>query len=225
MLKTAVVLGATGVVGRALVELLVSSPDYGRIVTLTRRPVCYSSDKVENHVLDFERLSQAQEYFAGDCFFSCLGTTLRQAGSVAAQRQVDLEYQWQAAENALAAGVSHYLLVSSAGAAPGSASAYLRMKGELEARIMTLPFKQISVFQPSLLLGERPEFRAGETIGRWLLPLVCHLPGLRRYRPVRGTQVAEKMLQVSLQVAAVSRTIYTLDQVFPDEYPANIRQI
>ncbi|MDX1321205.1 MAG: NAD(P)H-binding protein [Oceanospirillum sp.] len=219
--KTAIVIGATGVVGRALVTKLAASEAFDQVVTVTRRPDMASvadenARKVINHVVDFEQLDSARHLFQGDCLFSCLGTTLKQAGSVSAQRRVDLDYQLQAAQNASANGVSHYLLVSSSGANGKSASSYLKMKGELETQIADLPFKRISVFQPSLLLGERPDFRLGETLARWLMPALCWLPGLRRYRPIRGDQVAEKMLQVSLQPAeAVQPEVYTLDKVFP----------
>ncbi|NJN48102.1 MAG: hypothetical protein HC808_18300 [Candidatus Competibacteraceae bacterium] len=93
----------------------------------------------------------------------------------------------------------HYLLVSSSGANEKSNNPYLKMKGELECKIQALPFERISIFQPSLLIGERADFRLAEKLGNWVLPVLCAIPGLQRYRPIHGEQVAAKMIQVSQQ--------------------------
>lgn len=186
--NTAIVIGATGLVGRALVNQLARADHIRKVITLTRRPDAHDSRVVHNQVIDFDRLGEAGDFFQGDFLFSCLGTTRKQAGSIAAQRKVDLEYQYQAAKIAAQQGVRHYLLVSSSGADAGSANPYLQMKGELETRIQKLPFERISIFQPSLLVGERPELRVGEKVGAVVLPMLCAIPGLRRYRPIRGNR-------------------------------------
>ena len=213
--QTAIVIGATGLVGSALVDQLSGAHHIARIITLTRRPDPRNSEKVENHVVDFNRLADHADLLKGDLLFSCLGTTRKQAGSIQAQRRVDLDFQLEAAQRAAAQGTAHYLLVSSSGANARSKSPYLQMKGELEEKVMGLGFKRISIFQPSLLLGSRPETRFGETMGAWLLPLVCRLPGLRRYRPIRGGQVAARMVQVS-QASGPPVERFALDQVFPE---------
>ena len=197
MKQKVIVIGATGLVGRALVAQLAQNDGVERIVTLTRRAVEYNSPKVENHVLDFAQLARHAELFRGDVLFSCLGTTRQQAGSIAAQRVVDVDYQFAAAQLAAQQGVRHYVLVSSSGADASSRNAYLQMKGELEQKVSALPFARISIVQPSLLLGERTERRVGEQLGAWLLPLICQLPGLRRFRPIRGEEVAAKMIRIS----------------------------
>ncbi len=212
--KRAVVIGATGLVGKAVVEKLVASEAVDEIVTLTRRAVEYASPKVQNRVVDFEKLEEADFGMTGDWMFSCLGTTRKQAGSIEAQRRVDFDYQLRAAEFAAKQGIRHYLLVSSAGADEKSNNPYLRMKGELDQRVQTLGFSRISIFRPSLLLGERPQMRMGEKLGSWILPLLCRLPGLRPYRPITGEQVATKMFLVS-QSSGPSFECFALDQVFP----------
>ena len=211
--KKAVVIGATGVVGRALVNQLVSTPEFTEIVTLTRRKIDYSDDKVVNHVIDFEHLDNCANLITGDCFFSCLGTTKNLAGSIENQRKVDYFYQLSAARIAAENHMSHLLLVSSSGANQHSYSAYLKMKGELETQIKMLPFKTISIFQPSLLLGDRQDFRLGEKIAALILPTLCKLPLLRRYRPITGHQVAVKMLTTCAQYNSGINT-YTLDELF-----------
>ncbi|MGY0217099.1 NAD(P)H-binding protein [Endozoicomonadaceae bacterium StTr2] len=210
--KTAVVIGATGVVGRSLVDLLAQSDAIRHVVTLTRRPAVHESTKVKNHVIDFEHLDYHAKLFAGDMMFSCLGTTLKQAGSIANQRKVDFDYQHQAAQLAAEQGIEHYLLVSSSGANSQSNAAYFRMKGELEQQVKHLPFNRISIFQPSLLVGERPDFRLGESIGRVIMPVLCRLPGLKKYRPVTGKQVAAAMVKTALQ-PGLPVEIFALDKI------------
>jgi uncharacterized protein YbjT (DUF2867 family) len=213
MEKTAIVIGATGLVGWALTDQLGNADHVRKVITPTRRPSPHASPKVDNRIVDFDLLEDQAALFAADLLFSCLGTTRKQAGSIAAQRKVDLDYQYRAARLAADHGVRHYLLVSASGANAKSNNPYLRMKGELEEKVQALPFERISIFQPSLLLGQRAEFRLGETLGALLLPILCTIPGLRRYRPIRGEEVAAKMVQVSRQPGP-PREWFRLDQIF-----------
>jgi len=205
MAKTAVLIGATGLVGNELLHKLLSSEHYSKVVTLSRRDLAISHVKLVNHVIDFDKLTQYSELIKGDVFFSCLGTTLKQAGSVAEQRKVDFDYQFIAAQLAANNNIPHYCLVSS--------SAYLKMKGALEVQVKQLNFSKCSIFQPSLLLGERKQFRAAEKIGSYIFPVITMLPFLKRYKPITGKQVAQKMHTVSIeQQAALS--YYVLDELF-----------
>jgi uncharacterized protein YbjT (DUF2867 family) len=154
-MKTAIVLGATGLVGTKLVDRLVNEQDIAKVVTITRRHVAYASAKVVNEVIDFENIEHYSHLFKGDIIFSCLGTTIKQAGTVKQQRKVDLEYQYKAAQLSSVNQVGHYILVSSYGANQESKSPYLSMKGELEKQISALPFNQLTILQPSLLKGQR----------------------------------------------------------------------
>jgi uncharacterized protein YbjT (DUF2867 family) len=213
-MKTAIVLGATGLIGQNLTLKLAQQSHIKKVIAVTRKTVDYSHPKIENQVVDFSLLEQYSQTFSGDLLFSCLGTTKKQAGSTAAQRIIDVDYQLTAAKLAANNGVSEYFLVSSSGANATSKNAYLQMKGELENKIMDLGFERICIFQPSLLLGERNHFRIGEKLGSWILPTLCKIPILQRYKPIYGTQVATKMCQVSAQ-QKVGITRYTLDECFP----------
>lgn len=212
-MKKAIVLGATGLVGKSLIRQLINEEQIESIIAVTRRPIEYTSEKVINAVINFEKLDDHKDIFTGDMLFSCLGTTVKQAGSYQKQRRVDFDYQYKTAELASQNGVAHYLLVSSSGANANSKSPYFQMKGELENAIATLPFEKISLFQPSLLTGEREGFRLGEKIASFVLPTLCKLPPLKRYRPISGNEVAKKMMAVSLSSGTV-REKFTLDEVF-----------
>lgn len=212
-MKIAIVLGATGLIGKALVEQLSGSQHIEKVIAVTRKPVEYSSQKIHNGVVDFENLDAYSEIFKGDMLFSTLGTTIKQAGSIANQRKVDIDYQFQAASLALSNGVAHYLLVSSSGANSDSKNAYLKMKGELEEKIKNLSFSRTSIFKPSLLLGERSDKRFLENIGSIVLPFICKLPGLTQYRPIYGHQVASKMIQTSLNDGKKYEE-FILDEIF-----------
>lgn len=213
MNKTAIVIGATGLIGQALVDQLAAADFIGRVVTLTRRPAGHPSGKVHNQVVRFEHLEAHAEVFSGDMLFSCLGTTRKQAGSIAAQRVIDVDYQFKAAQLAAGQGVPHYLLVSSSGANARSRNAYLQMKGELEQRVQDLGFDRISIFQPSLLLGRRAAPRPGELLWSAILPPLCVLPGLRRFRPIRAIEVAAKMVRVSANPGP-PLAWFRLDEIF-----------
>ncbi|MDO6694263.1 NAD(P)H-binding protein [Aliiglaciecola sp. 3_MG-2023] len=212
-MKTALVLGATGLIGKNLVNRLAADEGVEKVVAVTRRPVEYQSNKIVNQVVNFDELEQYSDVFIGDVLFSCLGTTAKQAGSVQKQRKVDFDYQYHAAKIAAENGVNHYILVSSSGANGKSISPYLKMKGELEDAVCVLPFKRISIVQPSLLIGERETFRLGESVASWILPILCKLPFLKRYRPISGDEVAKKMISIS-HTSANTKQIYRLDELF-----------
>jgi len=215
MKRTAIILGATGLVGSNLIKRLIDNQYFSDIVSITRRPVNYEASNVTNHVVDFEQLAEFDFAFQGNTLFSCLGTTIKEAGSIAAQRKVDVDYQLEAATIALEQGVDDYFLISSSGANAKSLSPYLSMKGELEDAVIRLPFNSITILQPSLLLGERAKSRVAEGLGAKMLPMLCRLPGLRRFKPIQGWQVAQKMCELSsLKKSGLTRL--RLEAVFPN---------
>jgi uncharacterized protein YbjT (DUF2867 family) len=212
--KTAIVIGATGLVGRKLINQLAGTNKIQRVVAVTRRRFEHSWANVTNEVVDFDQLEKYAAVFRGDYLFSSLGTTLKQAGSIEAQRVVDYDYQLTAARLASANGVGHYLLVSSGMADARSNSPYLKMKGELEEAVLQLPFQRISIFQPGLLMGEREHPRLGEKIAGAILPSLASIPGLGKFRPIQDHQVAAKMVQVS-QTPGPQREWFRFAEVFP----------
>lgn len=199
MISSALILGSTGLVGSHLLALLLEAPQYSEIRSLVRRPSGTLRPKLREHVVDFDRLSDAADAIRGNDVFCCLGTTIRTAGSSEAFRKVDLTYVVEGAGIALRNGASRFFVVSSIGANPKSSVLYGRTKGEMEATISKMPFQSIGILRPSLLLGERKEFRLGEKIGAVGMSLASFaLQGpLRKFRAVQAADVAAAMLFLS----------------------------
>ncbi|NDV92533.1 NAD(P)H-binding protein [Alteromonas sp. 345S023] len=201
-MKSAMVLGATGLVGRALVNLLLQDPRYQEITCLVRKPLArhqYNDphNKLKPVVIDFNALQDYQGYFSVNHVYCCLGTTLKRAGSKAAFRRVDFEYVHIAAQLTRAQRADSFVWISSVGANANSRSFYLRVKGELENAIMRmsqLPYA--SAVRPSLLLGKRDDARTLEDIAKKTAPVWQALMKgpLKKYRPVHATDVARNML-------------------------------
>jgi uncharacterized protein YbjT (DUF2867 family) len=197
--RTAVLLGATGLVGGYCLEALLADAAYEAVVTLGRRPLDRTHPKLTHHVVDFDRLAEAASLIEARDVFCCLGTTMKQAGSKEAFRNVDFGYPVEAARMAAANGAEQYLLVSALGASPRSAFFYSRVKGEAEAAICALPFDGVYVLRPSLITGERDEARAGEQISERVLgALSFALRGpLRKYRPVEARTIARALVAIA----------------------------
>lgn len=201
-MKTALIAGATGLVGSQCLARLLAEPTYERVVALVRRPLPHSDPKLDQRVIDFDRIgAQGEEFPAATDVFCCLGTTMKKAGSEAAFRQVDFTYVVALAAQSLEHGARQFLLVSSLGANPGSTFFYNRVKGETETAVAALPFEGRQIFRPSVLLGDRAENRPGERAGITALKGAAFMliGPLRKYRPVAAATVAEAMVRVALR--------------------------
>lgn len=192
-MKSALIAGATGLVGGELLQILLNRPEYGRVVALVRRSLPLEHPKLEQRVVDFDRLADHAGAFAVDDVYCCLGTTIKKAGSQAAQRRVDYEYPLAMANLAKAQGARRYLLVSSAGADAKSAFFYMRLKGEVEAAVSAAGVPEVHIFRPSLLLGHRQEMRIGERIATALSPLYGPLMPASS-RPIQARDVGLAMV-------------------------------
>jgi uncharacterized protein YbjT (DUF2867 family) len=188
--RQAWVFGASGLVGRQLVEVLLESPDHARVTALTRRPLGRDHPRLANRIVAFDRLESQLAGVACHDAFCCLGTTLAEAGSEAAFRAVDHDTVLRVARVARQAGAERFVLVSAAGADPASKNFYLRVKGEAEASVAALGFPALDIVQPGLLLGgSRTESRPLESMARLLMPVVNPLLGGER-KAFRGIDVA-----------------------------------
>lgn len=134
---------------------------------------------------------------SGDCIFCCIGTTQNKVkGDKNAYRKVDFDIPVNAAKMGKDAGFKNYLLVSSVGANARSSNFYLQLKGEVEKKIAELNFASFHVFRPSILLGERKEFRLGEIIGKSVIQMISglFLGNLRKYKGIKAADVAKAMI-------------------------------
>ena len=199
MQKTALLAGATGLIGSQLLPLLLASERYAKVIVVGRRAVPAIHPKLVQVVTELDELEAVRLKLIADDVFCCLGTTMAQAGSQEAFFKVDFLYVVQLA--ALAAGnfAAQFLVVSSMGADAESRIYYSRVKGEMEAAVQQAPFRAIHIFRPSLLLGERAQPRAGEQVGAVALRLLRPLlrGPLQKYRPVPGAAVAAAMLRAA----------------------------
>lgn len=191
-------LGATGLVGQHCLEQLAADPFFERVVVVARRRFAEAmAPRVEGHVLDFADLESHPGVFAVDQVVCALGTTIRAVGGSQERfREVDFGIPLTAARIARRQGARHFLLVSALGASASSRVFYLRVKGELEDALRTLGFRTVTIVRPSLLLGDRGEFRLGEEVARrfgWLAP--------RPYRPVQARDVARALVRAAREDA------------------------
>ncbi len=198
--RTAVVLGATGLVGSHLVQRLLEDNRFGKIKVFTRRNLAITSEKLEEHIVDFEDAEQWKHLVQGDVLFSALGTTRRKAGGKKAQFRVDFHYQYEFARIAAKNGMSAMVLVSSIGAAPNSKLFYPRIKGKLEQEVALLGFKHLVIIRPGPLYGPRPERRTGEAFGVFVIRALNRLGMMKKYRPIHGDQVAAAMIRSLLHL-------------------------
>lgn len=215
-MKTAIVIGATGLIGSNLIKQLLESDKFKQVKVFTRRSVKINHPQLEEHIVDFDQLNSWQYLLTGDVLFSAMGTTMKKAGSKATQYKIDYTYQYDVAAASANNGVKTYCLVSSAGANPKSSVFYSRMKGELDEAVQKLGFKHTFIFRPSILAGDRKENRVGERIGLVLANIITRVPGLNKYRPIDGNIVAKAMINVAETAGERSSIkIYTLGEIFP----------
>lgn len=200
MKRTALLAGATGLVGGHCLQLLLENDNYERVVTIGRGQIETRHQKHVHHVIDFDRITAYRNLIRGDDVFCCLGTTMKKAGSKEAFRKVDFHYPVALGEMALANGSDHYLLVSSIGASAGSRFFYTRVKGETEQALQALSYPALSIFRPSLLTGERREKRPGERFTEKTFDLFSFLlrGPLQVYRPLEARAVAAAMVRVAV---------------------------
>ena len=206
----ALVIGATGAVGKDLVKLLLEDDAFGSVTLLVRRPVDVQSPKLTVHIVDFDRPEEWSNLVKGDVLFSCLGTTIKAAGSQDAQWKVDYTYQYETARAARENGVRIYVLVSAVNSSPDSKFFYNRMKGELEEAVKKLGFPGCIILQPPSLIRKGSD-RFGERAGVAVLKVLNALGLMRSYKPVPTEEVAAAMVRQAKSGQEGTHTIVSQD--------------
>ncbi|MEM1123957.1 MAG: NAD(P)H-binding protein [Bacteroidota bacterium] len=196
--KTAIIFGASGLVGGHCLQALLQANNYEKIISFGRRKLPITHEKLVQKVVDFEDFADFDGAIEGDDVFICLGTTRAKAGKDGFIK-VDFEYSFNAAKYAAMNGANQLILVSSVGADKDSFFLYPKTKGQLEEAVKRLPFWAIHILQPSLLLGDREETRIGEQIATKVTSVINRFTDgmLGIYTPIEGKTVGKAMVQLA----------------------------
>lgn len=202
MTKKALVLGASGLVGRQLVRQLLEHPDFQKVTVLVRRPYELRHPRLESRVVHFSHPEDWGPLVRGDIVFSCLGTTNKQVrGNRDQYWAIDHDIPFETARQGLKNGVKRFVVITALGASTHSRIFYSRMKGRLEQDLSALPFESLHILRPSFLAGVRENPRTPEGLGIWLFRILAPvLRGpLRKYRSIQAGTLARAMIRYGLQ--------------------------
>ena len=190
----ALVIGATGATGQEIVSQLLEDDSFDSVSIFVRKDPNITHTKLKTYVFDFSKVEEYRELIKGEVLFSCLGTTLRTAGSKEKQYLVDYTYQYEFAKIASDNGVPIYSLVSSTGANENSPIFYPKIKGKLEEAIKKLSFKTIQIFQPPTLIRQKNLMRTGEKIGIKIFGFLNSIGILKSQKPLPVSTLAKVMV-------------------------------
>lgn len=208
----AIIIGATGATGKDLLNVLLQNDSYAETVIFVRSSSGIVHSKLKEIITDFDKLEEVAEFIKGDVLFSCLGTTLKAAGSKDKQRHIDFDIPLRFAEIAKQNGVSRMVLLSAYGASPVSKIFYSQLKGKLEEAISKLAFASFTIFRPGLLERKNTD-RAGERISAALLHFLNRLRLFRKFRPMPTAILAEKLAKAP-KVFSQGNYVIELNKIF-----------
>lgn len=198
MRKIAILLGATGLTGDCLLQLLLNDAEFEKVKVFTRKQTNYKHPKLEEHIIDLLKLNDYAELFKGDVAFCCIGTTRAKTPDKTTYRAIDYGIPVQASKLAKQNGVNKYIVVSALGADSKSKIFYNRLKGEMEQDVLAEEIEQTHFLRPSLIIGNRKEKRTGETISKHVMKFLDFtIP--KRYKYIEAKTIARAMLWLSKQ--------------------------
>lgn len=207
----AIVIGATGLVGKSIVQELLEDNVWSSISTFSRRSLPIEHAKLHQNIVDFEKMPEWQNRIQGDVLFSALGTTIKAAGSKEAQYRIDHDYQYDIAKAALQNGAKTLVIISSVNADSGSKIFYLRMKGELEDKLKKLSFSSLNILRPGPLKGERSEKRTSEIVYQYVLESLPESVVPYSMRPIEARKVALRAVESGRESKAGIHTLLPRD--------------
>ena len=212
-MKTALLFGASGLVGSHVLNQLISNNSYSKIKLFVRTTINISDPKIEIIQTDFKNLENHREDIKGDDCFFCIGTTKKNSPDKNEYKRVELEVPKQVAQIAKSNSVNSFVFISSGYADPKSSGDYLKFKGEVEEELKKLNFPKLGIMRPSFLLGDRKEKRIGEKIGIFVFKLLSplFLGPLKKMKPIHSATVAKAMITITQN--KVSKTIFESDEI------------
>ena len=201
MSKTALIAGASGLVGSELLKILIGSKEYNKIHVLTRRALNIHSPKIVEHIIEFDNLSDFDPAKPVDHVFCCLGTTIKKAKTKENFRKVDFDYVVDLGKKSKDINASKFLVISSLGANAKSAIFYNRVKGEMEKVLQEIGLPHLFIFRPSLLMGNRNENRTGEKSAIMVYKVInpLFIGKLKKYKGIPADKVAKGMHETALK--------------------------
>lgn len=213
--KTALVVGASGLIGGYCLDVLCKDPSYSEIIALVRKPILKTHRKLKIIINKFDNLEDELSKIKADDVYCCLGTTIKKAGSQEEFKKIDFSLVVSIAELMRKQGAQQFLVISSIGADSNSKIFYNRVKAEMELALKALEYPHLRVIRPSLLLGTRNEFRLGERLGVLLSPVFSPLMvgSLKKYRPVHAEKVAQFMVRAAHGEQTSMVSVYESDQI------------
>ena len=212
-MKTALLFGATGLVGSHLLNLLIINNNYSKIKVFVRSSIELNDPKIEIIQTDFNNLNNHREDIKGDDCFFCIGTTKKNSPDKNEYKRVELEVPKQVAQIAKSNLVNSFVFVSSGYADPKSSGDYLKFKGLVEEELKRLNFSKLGIMRPSFLLGNRQEKRVGEKIGIFVFKLLSplFLGTLKKMKPIHSATVAKAMIKIANE--NLEKTIFESDEI------------
>ena len=212
-MKTALLFGASGLVGNHLLNQLISNNNYSKIKLFVRSTIDISDPKIEIIQTDFNNLENHKEDIIGDDCFFCIGTTKKNSPDKNEYRRVELDVPKEIAQIAKSNSVNSFVFVSSGYADPKSSGDYLKFKGEVEEELKRLNFPKLGIMRPSFLLGDRKEKRVGEKIGIFVFKLLSplFLGPLKKMKPIHSATVAKAMIAITQNDS--SQTIFESNEI------------
>lgn len=213
MSRTAIILGATGLTGGILLEKLLEDTTYSKIKLFSRSSVDIKSDKIEQHLISLFQLENYKENFTGDVVFCCIGTTAAKTKDSAKYKQIDYGIPVKAAKITKENKIGTFVVMSSMGADVSSNTFYSQTKGEMERDVLKQKIKNTYILRPSLIGGDREEFRLGERIGKGVMSVLNPLfvGGLKKYKMIEPEEIASCMQ--TLAISNNNQAIFSSDEI------------
>lgn len=214
-MKTALVIGSSGLVGKQLIFQLLNNNNYQKVIALTRKDLVLAHPKLVQLIVDFNNIATIQQQLLADDVFCCIGTTKAKTPNQDQYTRIDHGIPLEIAQYAKSNGATQFVLVSAMGANEKSPVFYSRLKAKVETDLAAIGFDALQIIRPALLMGARTEFRLFEKIFQWLFkPINLLMIGpLKAYKGIAAITVAKAMLNIALE-KPLGVHVWTNDQLF-----------